>query len=95
MRWIITVDHLTPLAEPMWFVRANMPPGFTKQMAEELPFEFQLFDDDDELYFSGKCGDLDTADCDAAFAPLDWAMDDSGCTCMKYRKQDALTWNVL
>lgn len=95
MRWIITKDHLTPLTPPNWFVSATMPPGFTQETVAALPYEFRLYDDDGELYFSGHCGDLDQADQDHAFAPLDWAANDAGCTRMDYRKKGSKQWQTL
>ena len=96
MRWIIITDHLDETPNPAhWFITADMPPGFTKAMVDDLPYEFRLRDDDGELYFSGKCGDLAKADQDHAFAPLDWAMNDSGCTWMEYRKVGEKEWRQL
>lgn len=96
MEWIIVTDHLEEHPEDAkWFITADMPPGFTKATVDALPYEFRLLDDDGELYFSGKCGDLDNADQDHAFAPLDWAMNDSGCTRMDYRKVGEKEWKTL
>lgn len=63
--------------------------------AETLPFRFRLLDDDGNVYYVGKCGDLDNASCEAAFGPLDWAMNDSGCTEMQYRKNTNEEWKTL
>ena len=42
---------------------------------------FKLYDDDDNCYFTGYFyGDADSED---AFAPLDWATNDAGCTYIK------------
>tara|TARA_R110000803_G_scaffold10308_6_gene31713 strand:- start:6939 stop:7217 length:279 start_codon:yes stop_codon:yes gene_type:complete len=45
---------------------------------------FKLYDDDDTLYYSGYLHE----DEEDEFAPLDWAMADSGCTDIKYRGKD-------
>lgn len=58
-------------------------------------FEFRLFDDDGEHYYSGVCRDLDLQSAGPAFAPLDWAMNDAGCTRMDYRKKGEKKWQVL
>lgn len=61
-----------------------------------FPFHFRLKDDDGNVDFVGECGDLDQADADQAFAPLDWAMSDTGSTTMEYRKKGTNEpWKVL
>lgn len=65
------------------------------QWAKELPCEFRLYDDDGELYYEGKCGDLSQYDEEHAFAPLDWAMSYSGCTTMQYREPGSKEWKLL
>jgi len=69
------------------------------QMLEEfkdsMNFQFRLYDDDGELYYEGLCKDLDDVDGDQAFEPLDWAMNDVGCTRMDYRKKGAVKWQTL
>lgn len=105
MRWIILedltedmdLDEATPenKLSDTWFVMAQMPPGFTKASVAELPYEFQLLDGDGEVYFRGKCGDLDNADGDQAFAPLDNYGEGFGCVEMQYRKAGATDWETL
>ena len=65
------------------------------KLAAALPFEFRLLDDDGEVYFSGKCGNLDEADADQAFEPLDWAERNFGCTEMQYRLNNEQEWRTL
>ncbi|MEJ7807553.1 MAG: hypothetical protein WKG03_16710 [Telluria sp.] len=111
MLWIITEDHLDLSAHgiPSSVGKMNAPKfrellrsaptearepmieGFKQGMTDE----FHLFDDDGELYFTGLCLDLDDQDGDSAFGPLDWAMSDSGCTRMDYRKKGAEEWQTL
>ena len=87
MRWIITKDHITDCdilpscAGKGNFVLATPP----------LPYRFRLYDDDGELYYEGRSDDRNS---DAAFAPLDWAMADSGCTRIDYL-QDNGKWETL
>lgn len=64
-------------------------------LAKQLPYEFRLLDDDGEVYFSGKCGDLEQADGDQAFEPLDWSESRYGCTEMQYRKVGEEEWRTL
>lgn len=70
------------------------PQAFQDHIAQ-LPYEFQLLDDDGILYYEGKCGDLAEASEQKAFEPLDWAMADVGCTEMLYRKLGEKEWAVL
>jgi hypothetical protein len=96
MQWIILRDHLAnDKGGPDWFVTASMPPGFTKETVAALPYEFELFDDDGERYYSGKCGDVANADESQAFAPLDWAMSEAGATYMMIRKVGQTQWEQL
>jgi hypothetical protein len=65
-----------------------------QNLADTLPYEFRLLDDDGEVYFEGKCGDLNEADGDQAFEPLDWAETRYGCTKMQYRKVGNEKWET-
>lgn len=56
-----------------------------REYANELPCEFQLLDDDDNLYFVGRCSDLSQQDANSAFEPLDRLGAVYGCTTMMYR----------
>ncbi len=55
---------------------------------------FRLYDDDDELYYEGRLVRDDEDDDDVLFAPLDWAMDDSGCTRIDYLSESG-DWETL
>ncbi len=63
--------------------------------ANAMPYEFRLLDDDGEVYFTGKCSDLNEVDADQAFEPLDWAEPRYGCTEMQYRKVGDQEWETL
>lgn len=65
--------------------------GLTKDWSDE----FRLKDDDGEVYYVGRCDGLDDACEESAFAPLDYAMADAGCTSMEYRKVGTAEWKVL
>jgi hypothetical protein len=94
MDWLILIDHI---AEP----GEKKVSGYGKRKSGEqdllvaMPYEFQLLDGDDILYYSGICGDVENADELSAFEPLDWAMDFAGCTTFKYRKRGAQEWIEL
>lgn len=52
-------------------------------------FHFKLYDYDNILYYEG----VSTSE---SFAPLDWAMNDSGCTIIKYKQKGANgKWEIL
>ena len=54
--------------------------------------KFRLFDDDGELYYEGRMTKK-RLDSEHAFAPLDWAMNDSGCTYLEYFEDNQ--WKML
>lgn len=59
--------------------------------SEPLPFcdnkvDFQLYDDDGELYYEGTCDDDD--ECENQSAALKWAEGDAGCTTIKVKRGD-------
>ncbi len=72
--------HLAPSA------RDAMAQAVVKNSPEKFRHEFQLLDDDRIVYYQGFCGNVDNAEEAAAFAPQDWAADDSGCTISQFRK---------
>jgi hypothetical protein len=57
---------------------------FCKGYADPMPIEFQLLDDDGEVYLIGRAEHLD-GDVSECFAPLDWFMEIYGVTAMQYR----------
>jgi hypothetical protein len=90
--WKITYDWLEKkkINKESW--------DFDEQVWNQLPQEekvkIKLYDDDDILYFDGIYNDLNESE-EKAFAPLDWAMNDSGCTSLKYKCPKDGTWKVL
>ena len=111
MQWIITKDLINNKpGEKTRLNYKSAPKSWLKEYAdahdtvrtalvqrfkESMTDEFRLFDDDGELYYEGLCKDLDDQDADSAFAPLDWAMNDVGCTRMDYRKKGETAWQTL
>ena len=61
-----------------------------KKGIKKIPFK--LYDDDKTLYYHGTLW-LSNPDSEEIFAPLDWAMWDSGCTTMKLFENGK--WSVL
>lgn len=92
MYWRILIDHIHQPDEPSQAGRGNHAAGDLLAMC---PYEFQILDGDDVLYYSGICGDLDEADQLDAFEPLDWAADFAGATTFMYRKRGATEWQML
>jgi hypothetical protein len=93
MNWIITKDHLATGDQKGRVGVGNV----SNEHEVALPrVRFRLLDDDDEVYYEGvmdKEG-FDDADESQAFAPLDWAMADAGCTEMQYREGNG-AWTTL
>jgi len=90
MSWKITRDLLHE-QDPETF--SSQVGKHTKQWVDELLkgplYHFKLYDDDGELYYEG----VNTAE---TFGPLDWAMNDSGCTYIKYKqKGNGGKWEIL
>lgn len=54
----------------------------TPEMIARYPYPFRLLDGDGNICFYGRSTTCDDQD---AFAPLDWAKYDSGCTTVEYR----------
>ena len=110
MLWIITVDHINEAppthANRKFGTKRDWRESYKTaddqgkammlaQFKANMTDEFRLYDGDDNLYYEGLCLDLDDQDSDSAFAPLDWAAADSGCTRMDYRKKDTTEWKTL
>lgn len=56
--------------------------------------KIKLYDDDGVLYFDGESNAIHKSS-GPAFAPLDWARYDSGCSYMKYKDPKDKQWKVL
>jgi hypothetical protein len=110
MEWIITKDLIAEPGEKkrvgygvlMSATVLTLPPKGdpTRRAAKEayvatLPYEFRLFDDDNVLYYEGRCGDITSACEEEAFGPQDWAMNEAGVTTTEYRKVGATKWEDL
>lgn len=76
--FVITEDHLDNVKRDKAEIAYLKSRGFRTY--------FRLYDDDGELYFTGYLYSEEIAGEEVdEFAPLDWAMYDSGCTEIKYR----------
>lgn len=105
MKWVITEDHITTaedIKDGILVSRVGyggdtkadgVQEGFNvcKVKSEDLPYAFKLYDDDGELYYEGRSNNRAS---EFAFYPLDWAMEDSGCTYIEYL-QDNGKWEML
>lgn len=83
-KWVITQDVISE-GESTAVGRGNH-----KGPMVALPFEFRLKDDDDNVYYYGRANECDSEE---AFEPLDWAMNDSGCTSIEYKLESG--WEQL
>lgn len=89
MGWAIDKDFIGG-------TRSEVGTGYGKAPTSDDSVRFHLFDDDGELYYAGRItrewiyGDDETK----AFAPLDWAERNAGCTEMRYL-DDSNRWQVL
>jgi len=110
MEWIITKDLIAGPSEKTRvgygaLMRATvlaLPPKSSpeRRAAKEayvaaLPYEFRLYDDDNVLYYEGRCGDITKACEEEAFGPQDWAMNEAGVTTTEYRKVGNTQWEDL
>lgn len=61
--------------------------------------KFRLLDDDMNVYYSGLMTEErfhGPADCwEGPLDPLEWAMEDSGCTILQYFDEDEQVWKAL
>jgi len=64
-----------------WFVTVT-----ADEITEAPKVKFRLYDDDDELYFSGWL--YNDAECMVQQFVLDWAKADSGCTTIKVHDKE-------
>lgn len=111
MKWIITWDHTEPNQQRSMVGTANalgqvnrslvhaLPreafKPFMEAAVRDLPFEFQLRDDDGEPMLDGRCEDLGEQDEMSAFQPLDYFASIYGTTEMWFRKVGASKWEAL
>lgn len=88
----ITKDHLSPIGDELCRVGKTSKDYDSK--APTLPFK--LYDDDDNLYYEGRAVvDEDYSLDEDNFRALDWAMNDAGCTYIKYRDKKTGKWEIL
>lgn len=74
--------------------RHQVGKGYGALLEKEVPF--RLYDDDGVLYFEGVISkDWLEGSADHAFAPLDWATAEYGCTEMKYKNNGRWEWETL
>ena len=88
-RWVITDDTSDNEAIQSGGEKGRGNHALAK--AAELPYQFRLYDGDDNLYYTGRSNDRDSED---AFIPLEWAEADSGCAYIEYLQDDG-NWEML
>ena len=89
--WVIDKDLL--YASDTSFTDRTGHRSYAFREGEDM-VTFRLFDDDGELYYEGRIAQhwLDGEEA-LAFAPLDWARADAGCTRMDFFLHDK--WETL
>ena len=75
-KWLIVSDELDKNRVPDETIKEIKKKGYNEY--------FELFDDDRIMYYKGYLHKDNEDD----FGHLDWAMNDSGCTYIKYRNKD-------
>lgn len=70
-------------------------PARVAEYANELPCEFRLLDDDQNVYFEGRCADPGLYSADEVFEPLDRIGEAYGAVHMEYRKVGDEEWEAL
>lgn len=96
MRWIITQD-LIGSGEAVGCGHGDAG-GWCRDLdglAEPMPTEIRIKDDDGEVYYLGRTRDIGEAE-SRAFAPLDWAMANAGATTLEHRPMGSNNkWETL
>ncbi len=86
--WIVLKDHLENEDVFISSIPIIVPKKMTfGKMMENYPVQFKLYDDDGELYYSGRMQAED-------FEPLDNFGIGSGCTTLKYRQGND-PWQII
>lgn len=70
-----------------WKVVVRMP-----EPEQKFPYKFRVLDDDGVVYATGYSADNSSED---AFAPLDWAASQWGCTYIEYCNPETGEWEML
>ena len=83
--FIIDIDHISNQEKGQIF-------GGDGECLDLLVHKFKIYDDDGELYYEGRSSNQSD---EIAFAPLDWAMANDGCTDIKYQDNDTKKWSSL
>ena len=90
--WVITKDHINDgESEGYGRTMGAREPGPIRDHITKNGQAFRLFDDDGELYYEGRflMGENHTG-----FEPLDWAMNNAGCTEIKFYEHQK-GWRTL
>jgi hypothetical protein len=105
MAWGITKDHIAEPGEKsavgLHEEHARIPviavalghesPELPPQPDEKLKvIDFQMFDDDGELYYEGRLHDDEG--CENQSAALTWGEGNAGCTMIRVNRQDGRGW---
>lgn len=95
--WIIDTDHINGGHRDGTMGPRDISPDVELRLEKnkKCGSRFRMYDDDGELYYSGRILIADDADGETAFAPLDdFGTPDAGCTEIRYL-DDAGKWVTL
>lgn len=95
--WIIDTDHIDTGHSNGVMGPRDIAPNIELRLEKDKKCGswFRMYDDDGELYYSGRIIIADYADGEAAFAPLDdFGTPNAGCTEIRYL-DDAGKWARL
>jgi hypothetical protein len=88
--WIITVDHIENSEKPV-IGPSGISPELTAHLNKNQGQKFKMYDDDGELYYSGRIiGDY------SGFEPLDdYGTPNAGCTEIKLYNSTSNEWETV
>ncbi len=96
MAWIIDVDHIADPDKPQpsnQNAKGMMGPRDYKGDGSELKYRFRMYDDDGNLYYTGRCSSWDDDD---ALGPLDnFGAPNAGAVRIDYQNPTTKQWEVL
>lgn len=96
--WIITKDHCVDEENGIKSRVGTCSPKFdAEKFATKPQLDIRLLTDDGDVIYEGKATQKRILDAPEhiAFAPLDWAMADAGCTELQYRENESHPWETL
>ena len=101
--WVIDVDHLAGEGAEPGIIATNAatvtgprdaPGELLAALKDGSGIQFRMFDDDGELYYTGRFVPADLSDGEEGFGPLDdFGMPNAGAVTVKYKREAG--WEAL